>query len=447
MIKTALQIIRKFVFKTAMFCYLFLSVFIAKERADLIVAQNGTGNFVTIQAALNAVLEGNTKKIVILIKNGIYKEKLFLSKSNISIVGESRDSTIIIFAELRKNWLLKNNNSDFGSAVINIDSMANDIAIANLTVRNNYGTLFGDHDHQYAIRGFGTRIIILNCNIIADGADTIALWNPNSMAYHSGCYFEGWVDYVCPRGWCFITDSKFFGHNLTASLWHRGEINRDQKLVIKYSYFNGVPGFPLGRHHRDAQFYLLDCVFSENMADVPVFWPVSPNAKEWIWGARHYFYNCHRVGGDYDWFGNNLSSADKSPLPKEVDAKWTFGGKWDPENEMPALLPFVYLICPRNGAYGIITEKIILKWIPSRNALSHNVYFWKSKYPQALKKGEKLLDGPAVSGEPVFVKNQKENFFNPGLLEQNSTYYWRIDEVMEDGLVLTGQLWHFTTEE
>jgi pectinesterase len=423
------------------------SLAFAEENANLIVAKDGSANYRTIQDALNAVPVNNQKTFTILVKNGIYNEKLFFTRNNVAIVGENRDSTRIIFAELRKNWLAQKGNGDYGSAVINIDSTANDITIANLTVHNNYGSLYGNRDHQYAIRGFGTRIIILNCNIIADGADTIALWNTNSLSYHSNCYFEGWVDYVCPRGWCYITDSKFFGHNLTASLWHRGEINEDQKLVIRDSYFDGVPGFPLGRHHRDAQFYLLDCIFSENMADVPIFWPVSPNAKEWIWGARHYFYNCHRIGGDYKWFKNNLETADGSPEASGINAKWTFAGLWDPENTLPKVLPFVSLPQPRNGEYNVSIENVFLKWIPSRNAVSHNVYFWKSKFPQALDKGEKLLDGPAAAGEPVFVKNQNENIFSVGILEQNGTYYWRIDELMKDGSVVTGTLWHFTTKE
>lgn len=428
-------------FLTGSFCSV-----LPQERVNLIVAKDGNGNFKTITEALNAAPHQNDKTFIILVKNGTYNEKLFVSKSNIAIVGENRDSTRIIYAELRRNWLAQPNRTDWGSGTINIDSVVVGFTLANLTVHNNYGSLYSDHDHQFAIRGWGTKIIFLNCNIIADGGDTVALWNPNGMYYHSNCYFEGWVDYVCPQGWCYITDSKFYGHNLSASLWHNGSEDKDQKLVIRYSYFNGVRGFPLGRHHRDAQFYLLDCIFSENMADIPIYWPVSPNAKEWIWGDRHYFYNCHRLGGDYDWFSDNLDEAEKSPSPEIVNAKWTFAGKWDPENEMTPVLPFVSLPNPRNGAYKVNTEKAVLKWTPSRNAALHNIYFWKSIYPQALYRGEKLKTGSHASGDPVFIGNQKENYFTPGKLDSDSTYYWRVDEVLSDGSIITGPLWHFTTK-
>jgi len=425
--------------------FILSNLLLAQEKADVVVAKDGTGNFLTIQEAVNSATPNSNRPFIILIKNGTYEEKVFLTKSNIALVGENRDSTKIIYAELRKNWLSEKEKTDWGSAVINIDSTANDIIIANLTVHNNYGSLYGDNDHQYAVRGWGTRTIIINCNVIADGADTIALWNPYGMSYHSNCYFEGWVDYVCPRGWSYVTDSKFYGHNLTASIWHHGSKNKDQKFVIRNSFFDGVPGFPLGRHHSYGQFYLIDCIFSENMADVPIFWPVSPNAKTWVWGDRQYYFNCHRIGGDYNWFKDNLSSAENSPTKEDITAEWTFAGKWNPEENMPAILPFVFLPRPRNGSYDNGKE-IILKWVPSRNAVSHNVYFWKSDFPQALKKGVKLKDGPSAQGEPVFVKNQKENFYNPGILLDDATYYWRIDEILKDGSVLTGPVWHFTTK-
>lgn len=429
-----------------LFCLILINTIHPQERAKLIVAQDGSGNFKTITEALTAAPQQNDKTLIILVKNGTYNEKLFITKSNLAIVGENRDSTRIVYAELRRNWLSEPNRTDWGSGIINIDSSVVGFTLANITVHNNYGSLYGDHDHQFTVRGWGTKIVFLHCNIIADGGDTVALWNPDGMYYHSNCYFEGWVDYVCPQGWCYITDGKFYGHNLSASLWHNGSGDNDQKLVIRYSYFDGVPGFPLGRHHRDAQFYLLDNIFSENLADIPIYWPVSPNAKEWIWGERHYFYNCHRIGGDYDWFQDNIKETENSPSPDSINAKWTFAGRWDPENEMTPVLPFVSLPAPRNGSYKIKTANTILKWVPSRNATSNNIYFWKSIFPQALKMGEKLKTGTHASGDPVFIRNQKENYFVPGKLDSNSTYYWRVDEVLSDGSVITGPLWHFTTE-
>ena len=396
------------------------------ERAQIVVAADGSGSFRTIQEALNSVPRKNTSPVIILIKKGTYNEKVFIEKSFVTLVGEDRDSTRIIYAELRENWSKAHNGSDWGSGVVNIDSAATDIVLANLTIHNNYGSLYHTSAHQFAVRGNGTRVMILYCNVIADGNDTVSLWNrANGLYYHANCYFEGYVDYVCPRGWCYITDSKFYGHNLNASIWHDGRYDKDQKFVIRYSSFDGVPDFPLGRHHRDAQIYLLDCIFSRTMADRQIYLPVSPNAEVWKWGARHYYYNCHREGGDYDWFADNLSEAEGSPKAEQISAKWTFAGKWDPEGTMPSVLPFVSQPEPRNGSYRIPNQDLIVNWIHSRNATTSLVYFSKS-------------------GNPDLVASQKEHSLKLGVLESKTTYHWRIDELVGQDTI-KGPVWHFTT--
>jgi len=307
---------------------------------DLIVAKDGSGNFKIIQEALNAVPKVHEKMFIIFIKNGLYEEKIFIEKNNIALVGESRENTLIEFAELRKNWR-ENHDDDYGAGVVNIKNKVEDIIFKSITIHNNYGSLYGDNDHQFAIRaGEGvTKIIIDDCKVIADGGDTVSLWNTDDgMYYHSNCYFEGYVDYVCPRGYCYIENSKFFGRNLTASIWHDGSKNEDHKFVIRNSSFDGVEGFPLGRFHRDAQIFLLDCTFSKNMADKKVFFASSNPPRILQWGEeRIYFFNCHRDGSDFNWHRDNLKFAKGQPEPKEIDALWTFNYKWNPKSELDRL--------------------------------------------------------------------------------------------------------------
>jgi len=398
----------------------------ARERVDVIVALDGTGQFTSIQQAINSIPLGNSNEVIIFIRNGVYHEKIFVQQSFITLVGESRDSTRIVYAELRKNWRKEHSDSDWGSAVINIDSLVTNITIANLTVHNNYGGIFGDTDHQFAIRGGGTRIIILNCNIIADGGDTLSLWNKQSgMYYHANCYFEGWVDFVCPRGWCYITDSKFYGHNLSASIWHDGDFDKRQKFVIRHSTFDGVQGFPLGRNHRDGQIYLLDCHFSKAMADTPIYFP-NTSRTPWKWGARHYFFNCHRDGGDFSWFADNLETANGSPEPNEITAKWTFDNMWDPESSMSPILPIVSFPRPRDGATSVPSQDVHLKWLPARNSISQIIYF-------------------GTGGKLEIKKQQSEAELSIGSLKPSTKYFWRIDEIT-DADTLKGPLWNFTTK-
>jgi pectinesterase len=318
-----------------------ISASIKPVYPDYVVAKDGSGNFTVIQHALNAICTDDSKRHVILIKNGIYNEKLFIEKSNIALIGENRDSTKIIYAELRSNWKV-NNPNDYGAAVINIKDSTTDIILQNLIVFNNYGSLFNNTDHQFTIKGGPgvTRVIIDNCKVISDGGDALSLWNtPDGMYYLNNCFFEGYVDYVCPRGYCFIENSSFYGHNKTASIWHDGSGREDNKFVIRNSFFDGIPGFPLGRHHRDAQFYLLDCRFSSNMADKNIYFYPSKTPVILKWGENRYYYlNCHGDSVDYPWYADNLYKAPGSPKSEQVTATWTFNGKWDPYKSLRELI-------------------------------------------------------------------------------------------------------------
>jgi pectinesterase len=399
---------------------------IAAARANIVVAQNGSGDFRTIQAALDAVPRDNDATKIILVKAGTYVEKVYVNAPHVALVGEDRDRTRIVYAELRRNWRV-NHDSDWGAAVVNIGDEVTDLVIANLTVRNNYGELHADHDHQFAIRSGGkaTRIVLLHATVSADGGDTLSLWNTDSgMYYHADCSFEGWVDYVCPRGWCYITDSRFFGHNTaSASIWHDGSRDKDQKLVIRHSRFDGAAGFPLGRNHRDGQFYLLDCEFSANMADRPIY-QASP-AASYQWGERYYYDNCHRDGGDIAWFADNLAKADGAPCASEMTAAWTFRGRWDPEASMPAVLPFAAVPRPRVAARDVSIRGTTLQWAVGRDARSHRVH----------------LD---TANPPAFRAERAVASYDTGTLRPGTIYYWRVDEVTGSAVV-TGPVWQFTT--
>jgi pectinesterase len=400
----------------------------AGEQADLIVAPDGSGDFRSIQEAIDKIQPSPGKRKMIFLRNGTYREKIFIQKSGIVLVGEDEDSTRIIYPELREEWNRNHGGSDWDAGVVNIDSNANDIVLANLTIYNDYGALHHEwNKHQFTIRGRGTRTILLRCTVKSDGGDAVSLWDArDGMYYHRDCTFEGWVDYVCPRGWCYIVDSKFYGHNTaSASLWHDGSHDRRQKFVIVNSTFDGDPGFPLGRNHLDGQFFLIRCRFSRNMADRPFYRPPS-SPREWQWGDRHYFFGCHRDGGDFAWFHDNLDEADGAPSVETIDARWTFDGKWDPEGTMPSVLTIASLPHPSLQAKGIRVESEVLTWVPGRNARSHDVYF-------------------GTANPPAFRERLDACQFASGMLSPRTTYYWRVDEIGPGGIV-PGTVWSFTTE-
>jgi len=219
--------------------------------------------------------------------------------------------------------------------VINIEG--DDFILESLTVENSQPKI---GPHAFAIYGLNpNRVVIINCNILSKGGDTVSLWNyKEGMYYHANCFFKGAVDFICPRGWCYIRDSRFYEVKQTAALWHAGNYEPDQKFVLRNCFFDGVEGFELGRHHYEAQFYLLDCKFSKRMSDKPIYKVYDKNPDRnnpYYGGDRKYFFNCQKEGKPYDWYQNNIYQAPGKPDPADIIPAWTFQDRWNPENRSP----------------------------------------------------------------------------------------------------------------
>jgi pectinesterase len=314
----------------------------------IVVDINGKGNFTSIQSAINSLPDFSDKPSVIKIKNGVYKEKIYLKKNNIALQGESRDNTIITYAIARDEWRCTHPD-DWGVATINID--ANDITLKDLTITNSYGfdakedrvidcpadtvthkKTITKTGHQMALRSMdsATRLKAINVHFRSFAGDTVSPWNTeNGMFYFKDCVIEGGVDFYCPRGWAYAENCTFIANTGQASIWHDGSRYQDSRTVLKNCSFKGFDGFNLGRYHRDAQFYLINCTFAKNMADKDIYLVRTTNVIKW--GRRVYYFNCHRQGGDYTWHKDNLSPANGAPKPGDINVAWVFKNKWNPE--------------------------------------------------------------------------------------------------------------------
>lgn len=308
----------------------------------------------SIQAALDKAPDNATidKPYAILIKKGVYNEKVVIDKPNIILVGEQRDSTIIVGAE-NSSLLMKRtyNGKPLHQGIVILTDQANDCVLSGLTVYNNYGTTVNPTtSHQMAVFGQATRTIIINSNINADGNDALSLWaKGGGMYYHADLYMRcPGVDFICPRGTCYATRCSFYGDG-RAIIWHDGRKDINNKFVITNSKFDGRQPTVLGRYHHDSQFYIINCHMTENIIDNNIEHayahrkPAKPGevktadtladtpADPCPWGKRIYYYGCYRDGGDSGWLRNNLNEAEGSPEFHAITAKWTFDGKWDPE--------------------------------------------------------------------------------------------------------------------
>src|SRR4030095_2117360 len=309
-------------------------------QKKIIVDASGKGDFKTIQEAINSLAVSSDTPRTIFIRKGIYQGQMFIEKSNIGFEGEDKEKTIITAAIARDEWRCEHKD-DWGVATMNV--RANDITLKNLTIINSFGFDFkeekiidcpldsvnkqkkiGKNGHQMALRAMNcTRLKAVNCHFRSLAGDTVSPWETeNGMWYFKDCVMEGGVDFYCPRGWAWAESCEFIIHGGTAAIWHDGSGNIDSKTVMVNCSFKGYDGFMLGRYHRDAQFYLINCLFGDNMKDSAIYRVPTNNVIQW--GHRVYYYNCHRKAGDYKWFADNI---DKE-LAGKINTRWVFGERW-----------------------------------------------------------------------------------------------------------------------
>jgi hypothetical protein len=93
---------------------------------------------------------------------------------------------------------------------------------------------------------------------------------------------------------------------------------------------------------------------------------------------------------------------------------------------------------PAHGATDVQREPT-LSWVPGEFAAKHDVYFGTDE--EAVKNATK------TSPEYVVTNEISSESFRPGILEFNTSYYWRIDEVnsANPDSPWKGNVWSFTT--
>jgi pectinesterase len=162
----------------------------AEQKYDYVVAKDGTGDFTTIQAAIEASKSFLYNRIRIFIKNGIYHEKIFIPEWNtkISLIGESKDSTIISYGDYFKK-INKGPNSTFYTATVLVQG--NDFHAENLTIENSAGPV----GQALALAVEADRCDFSNCRFLGN-QDTIYLSGEHNRQYFSQCYIEGTTDFI-----------------------------------------------------------------------------------------------------------------------------------------------------------------------------------------------------------------------------------------------------------
>lgn len=162
----------------------------APKKYDYIVAKDGSGDFATIQSAIEACKSFPYDRITIFIKNGVYHEKVLIPSWNtkISLIGESEDSTIISFDDYFKK-INKGPNSTFYTATLSVQG--NDFHSENLTVENTAGPV----GQALALSVNADRCSFSNCKFLGN-QDTLYVAGEGYRQYFEQCYIEGTTDFI-----------------------------------------------------------------------------------------------------------------------------------------------------------------------------------------------------------------------------------------------------------
>ena len=159
----------------------------------IVVARDGTGEFRTIDEAIEVCRAFMEYQKVIYVKNGVYKEKLIVPSwlTNITICGEDRDKTIITYDD-HANLRLEGTERKMGTfRTYTLKIEGTNITIKNITIENNAAKL----GQAVCIHTEGDNLTFENCRILGN-QDTIYTGTPGTHCYFHNCHIEGTTDFI-----------------------------------------------------------------------------------------------------------------------------------------------------------------------------------------------------------------------------------------------------------
>jgi pectinesterase len=240
----------------------------AQDKYEMTVAQDGSGDFKTIQQAIDACKSFPDKRITIFIRNGVYHEKVVVPDCNpmISMIGESSEKTIISFDDFFGR-INRGRNSTFYTYTVLVE--ADDFIAENITFENSAGLV----GQALALSVEGDRCVFRNCRIIGN-QDALYTDGLNSRQYFNNCYIEGTTDFIfgcatvlfdsctiCSKSNSFITAAS------TPQGKEFGYVFRFCRLTAK----EGADKVYLGRPWRDyAKVVFLYCEMGRHI--IPAGW-------------------------------------------------------------------------------------------------------------------------------------------------------------------------------
>lgn len=181
---------RKLLVTMVMFFVILSAAWAQDYQTEITVAKDGSGDFLTIQEAINVSKAFPDSPVKITVRSGVYNEKVHVYSwnTNLSIVGDKNGKTVISYDDHFKRIDL-GRNSTFHTSTMKVE--ANDFYAANLTIQNTAG----DVGQAIAIFVGGDRVAFENCQFLGN-QDTMYLTGENFRQYFKNCLVTGSTDFI-----------------------------------------------------------------------------------------------------------------------------------------------------------------------------------------------------------------------------------------------------------
>ena len=294
----------------------------------IFVARDGTGEFRTIDEAIEVCRAFMDYHKVIFVKNGTYKEKLIIPQwlQNIEICGESKENTIITYDD-HANVKRPETGKPMGTfRTYTLKIEGNAITLKNLTIENNSARL----GQAVALHTEGDRLLFINCRFIGH-QDTIYTGVAGTRLYFKGCYICGTTDFIFGPSIAWFEDctiESLVNSYVTAASTPKdqayGYIFNNCRLIAK----EGVNQVYLGRPWRDYGYTLfMNCELGGHIR--PEGWHHWEKQREQT--ARYLEYNNHGEGAktkERVAWSHQLTKKEAAQITPET--VFSVGSKWNP---------------------------------------------------------------------------------------------------------------------
>jgi len=315
----------------------------------LVVAADGSGDFCTVQAALDFIPAANTTPRTIFIRKGTYFEEIYFSaKHSLTFLGEDRTQTLIAYPN---NNNFNNVSGVYHRMVFNADH-ANNTALVNLSVTNSTPK-GGSQAEAVIFNGTTTSQGIISNVTLFSYQDTLQI---NGQGYVTDSHISGDVDFMWGGGPCFfnnceltaLTSGGYFTQIRNGSAGH-GYVFAN----CRFDALAGVTGMFLGRidpaGFPNSEVVVLDSKFGDATNNTFLATATGVNGSNYLggWWLLNNAASGAAAPNVHNWSNNLVNANDAAlanpnadtfttmPLDATTQANyrsvpWVLGNNWTP---------------------------------------------------------------------------------------------------------------------